>query len=226
MNAMFNRSFQRIAKNVRHFSSKMNAAVQDNSVFATYNRYLTEKPLLTKSITSGVLSFLGDVACQKYFPEDKTKGEKVDWSRTLKFTVIGTVLVGPMLHYWYGFLCSKIPGTSITDLVKRVFFDQLVFAPFCIIPSIFSLSMIMDGTPEKIPEKLHAEWASTIIANWSLWVPCQFFNFKLVPPQFQVLFANVVGLFWNVYLSAATYKSLPAVAASSDTTNAAEANKK
>jgi protein Mpv17 len=86
--------------------------------------------------------------------------------------------------------------------------------------------MIMDGTPEKIPEKLHAEWASTIIANWSLWVPCQFFNFKLVPPQFQVLFANVVGLFWNVYLSAATYKSLPAVAASSDTTNAAEANKK
>ena len=37
--------------------------------------------------------------------------------------------------------------------------------------------------------------------NWMMWIPCQFLNFRFIAPQFQVLFANVVALVWNTFLS-------------------------
>lgn len=209
----FRPSFKRIVDSVRKFSSKASDATNPASMWSTYNRYLSEKPVLTKSITSGIIAFVADIACQKVFPDDKKKG--MDWKRTVKFTILNTLLVGPMLHYWYGFLVLKIPGTGSLSTVYRVALDQLVFAPFCIIPAFFSCSLLLEGTPELIPAKLHADWAPTMLANFSLWVPAQFINFRLVPPQFQVLFANLVGLFWNVYLSAATAKEVKSSSSSS-----------
>jgi hypothetical protein len=39
------------------------------------------------------------------------------------------------------------------------------------------------------------------MANWCVWIPAQMINFGFVPLQFQVLFNNALGLFWNAYLS-------------------------
>lgn len=207
----FRFSFQRLSSAVRRFSSKATDEVQSNNLWVEYNRLLREKPLITKSITSGVIAFIADIACQKAMASDKES--KIDWKRTAKFTTMNLVLVGPTLHYWYGFLMAKIPGTTTLSAVYRVACDQFLFAPFFIIPAIFSFSSLLDGTPEKIPERLKADWAPTLVANFALWVPAQFINFKLVPAQFQVLFANMVGLVWNVYLSAAVNKDVPSATA-------------
>ena len=207
----FRFSFQRLSSAVRRFSSKATDEVQSNNLWVEYNRLLREKPLITKSITSGVIAFIADIACQKAMASDKES--KIDWKRTAKFTTMNLVLVGPTLHYWYGFLMAKIPGTTTLSAVYRVACDQFLFAPFFIIPAIFSFSSLLDGTPEKIPERLKADWAPTLVANFALWVPAQFINFKLVPAQFQVLFANMVGLVWNVYLSAAVNKAVPSATA-------------
>ena len=40
-----------------------------------------------------------------------------------------------------------------------------------------------------------------MISNWQLWGPAQAINFKFVPVQFQVMFANFVAVAWNTYLS-------------------------
>jgi len=206
-------SFNRAFSAVRNFSSKVSGEVKSSSLWVTYNRLLVEKPVATKAITSGVIAFVADIACQKAFKEEPKDGTKkstdIDWKRTAKFTIINLVLVGPLLHFWYGTLVAKIPGTGYLSAIYRVALDQFVFAPFCIIPAFFSFSLCLDGTPELIPEKLKADWATTMVANFSLWVPAQFINFKMVPAQYQVLFANTVGLVWNVYLSAATNKALP-----------------
>ena len=34
-----------------------------------------------------------------------------------------------------------------------------------------------------------------------MFVNLQAINFKMIPPQFQVLFSNCVGFLWNIYLS-------------------------
>jgi len=66
--------------------------------------------------------------------------------------------------------------------------------------------MILDGDFNKIPAKLKADWFPTVVANYAVWVPCQFVNFRFVPPHLQVLWANCVGFFWNIYLSYTCYK--------------------
>ena len=40
-----------------------------------------------------------------------------------------------------------------------------------------------------------------MVANWKLWVPFQFLNFRFVPPQLTVAAANVCAVVWNVILS-------------------------
>jgi hypothetical protein len=43
-------------------------------------------------------------------------------------------------------------------------------------------------------------WAA-LLANWKIWTLPQIVNINLVPPHYRVLFANMVALVWNFYLS-------------------------
>lgn len=82
--------------------------------------------------------------------------------------------------------------------------DQLGFAPL-FVGSMIAILAAIDGAPlDSLPKLLASDLPPAIRANWSLWVPAQFINFRFVPPAYQVLFANVVALAWNVYFSWAT----------------------
>jgi len=41
-------------------------------------------------------------------------------------------------------------------------------------------------------------------ANYKIWPLANLINFSVVPLKFRVLFANVISVFWNMYLSAAS----------------------
>lgn len=49
--------------------------------------------------------------------------------------------------------------------------------------------------------RLKAGWWDSLLLNWKIWVPCQLVNFRFVPQNYQVLFANFVALIWNTGLS-------------------------
>jgi len=116
------------------------------NVIGMYNNYLQEYPLITKTVTTGLVTAGGDLLCQKYFDG------KVEKGRFLKFTFLGFVLVGPTLHYWYGFLGRRIPGLSITSVVYRVAADQFIFAPIFLAVFMWSV-LLLDGKPEQIIPK-------------------------------------------------------------------------
>ena len=100
---------------------------------------------------------------------------------------------------------TRIPGTTTVSTLKRLFLDQSCFAPV-FLTSFFSSALILDGKADEIETKLKNDLGSTIIANYSVWVPAMFINFKYMPAQYQVLFSNFIGFFWNIYLSHATFK--------------------
>lgn len=190
-------------------------------VWLQYLGHLERRPLLTKSVTCGVLSFGADVVCQVAFPlpivkknssndsnvDSTIQQNKIDWFRVAKFTLLGVFYVSPSLHVWYGVLARTFPGAGMTGTMQRLACDQLLFAP-AFIAGFFSLALVIDGRPEGIYDKLRVDWLPTMRANLSLWVPSMFINFRYVPPQLQVLFSNCVGFFWNIYLSWATNKTL------------------
>merc|ERR1712238_250923 len=60
------------------------------------------------------------------------------------------------------------------------------------------------GDTSEIKNDLRVALPDVLVANWILWIPCQYLNFYAVPIKFQVLFTNVIELAWNAYLSFAT----------------------
>lgn len=85
--------------------------------FYVYNDLLERRPLLIKSLTSGVMYSGGDVLAQytENYNNNKDKAEedKVPLNISLKrcwiFFVYGTVIGGPAYHYWFNYL-NELPA--------------------------------------------------------------------------------------------------------------------
>lgn len=196
------------------------------TLWIKYLKLLQERPILTKSLTSGLLSFSADFICQRWELQraanrvQDNDGKDVghadlktvpsfDWLRASRFTLLGSVLVAPVLHVWYGFLARFIPGPLMVDAMKRLLLDQLLFAP-AFIPIFFSANLLLEGRPELIKEKIERDLWHTVFTNYAVWIPAQFVNFSVIRPTLQVLFSNFVGFFWNIYFSYAANRSIAA----------------
>ncbi|KAL4385663.1 hypothetical protein GQ457_15G029190 [Hibiscus cannabinus] len=175
----------------------------DWSFLSWYLDLLAKHPVLTKAVTSALLTFVGDLICQLAID----RVPSLDVKRTFIFTLLGLVLVGPTLHFWYLNLSNlvKLPGASGAFL--RLLLDQFIFAPIFIGVFLSTLTAL-EGRPSQVVPKLQQEWFSAVVANWQLWIPFQFLNFRFVPQQFQVLAANFVAVVWNVILSFKAHKEI------------------
>lgn len=63
------------------------------------------------------------------------------------------------------------------------------------------INLLEHGSPSKGLEAIENNFVKAMITNWKIWPAAQIINFWFIPKQFQVLWVNIVGLFWNVYLS-------------------------
>jgi len=173
------------------------------SIWAWYLGCLETQPLLTKAITALALNGLGDIFCQLVID----KVSQFDFYRLFVTCTLGFVLVGPGLHVWYSTLGRIVTATGSVGAMIRMGLDQFLWAPVFIGVFISSL-LTLEGRPREIPSKLRNDLAETVQANWKLWIPFQFLNFRLVPPPLQVGAANICALVWNTYLSFATHNEL------------------
>lgn len=175
----------------------------DRFFFSWYMAALDKYPVTTKAITSAFLTLAGDLICQLLIDQVS----KLDFMRTFVFTLLGLVLVGPTLHFWYLYLSKLVTRPGASGAFVRLLLDQFVFSPIFI--GVFFASLVtLEGRPSHIKPKLQQEWFSAVLANWQLWIPFQFLNFRFVPQQFQVLAANFIALAWNVILSFKAHKEV------------------
>ncbi|PWA96298.1 mpv17/PMP22 [Artemisia annua] len=166
-----------------------------------YLALLEAHPVWTKAITSALLTFVGDLICQIVID----KKQSPDFKRVSIFTFLGMALVGPTLHFWYLYLSKLVTMEGASGALLRLVIDQFIFAPVFI--GVFLSTLVtLEGSPSQVLPKLKQEWLSSVIANWQLWIPFQFLNFRFVPQQFQVLASNVIALVWNVILSYKAHK--------------------
>ncbi|GAU44864.1 hypothetical protein TSUD_329200 [Trifolium subterraneum] len=173
------------------------------SFLSWYLALLAKYPVAVKALTSAILTLIGDLICQLVIDKVQTP----DLKRTFLFTLLGVVLVGPTLHFWYLYLSKLVTLSGTSGALLRLVIDQFIFAPIFI--GVFLSSLVtLEGRPSQAVPKLKQEWFSAVLANWQLWIPFQFLNFRFVPQQFQVLAANVVSLVWNVILSFKAHKEV------------------
>ncbi|KAJ0261217.1 Peroxisomal membrane 22 kDa [Hirschfeldia incana] len=173
------------------------------SFLSWYLALLSNYPVLTKAVTSAILTLIGDLICQLTI----NKTSSLDKKRTLTFTILGLGLVGPALHFWYLYLSKVVTASGLSGAVLRLLLDQFVFAPV-FVGVFLSAVVTLEGKPSHVIPKLKQEWTGAVLANWQLWIPFQFLNFRFVPQNFQVLASNVVALAWNVILSFKAHKEV------------------
>jgi len=183
------------------------------NAWSSYNVALEEQPLLTKSITAGVILGAADLAGQALERALANNGENaqtpsspavVDLARVGRFAIFGLVLQAPWNHFYYQILDSALPPTvdpftSTTGI--KVLIDQFIQAPIFTIIIFYFLGLLEGKTMEMVYDQLDKDYKDTMLANWKLWVPATAVNIAFCPPVLRVLFLNCVFFFWSIFLS-------------------------
>merc|ERR1711971_1345605 len=170
--------------------------LQVQSLLSAYRGLLRLRPLLTKSITSGVISCAGSCIAQL---ATQPQGVSVNVARAV--LVYGGLVTGPVTHYFYILLDRAFPGSGIASRILRVLTDRLIFSPPFLLLTLYLLDRLKGSSHANARESVRSSYWNALLANWKIWTIPQIVNINLVAPQYRVLFANMVALVWNSYLA-------------------------
>ena len=110
------------------------------------------------------------------------------------------------MRVWYGALNKYVGSSGTTIALKKVFIDQIVFAPLFLFAILSAVAFMQGKDYDNIRDDIQANYKDVLKSNYLLWPWVQIVNFTFVPLQYQVLLVQVVALFWNTYLSWKTNK--------------------
>lgn len=168
-------------------------------VFKLYQKLLNNRPYLVQAIQAGTLMGAGDVISQTLI--ENNGFNNIEYKRTLKFASIGFFVGGPALRAWYGLLNKHVGAIGKTVAMKKVFVDQVIFAPTFLFLILVAVGALQGKSWESIKSDVHANYFDVLKTNYYIWPWVQLANFYYTPLQYQVLIVQSVALFWNTYLS-------------------------
>jgi hypothetical protein len=178
------------------------------NVLVWYNTAITQRPILTKSITSFFTFGLGDTICQVIEIKTAYKNGKTkhwDYLRQFKQAFFGFAL-SPYFHLHFSTIVPflfpiKQGANQNIRIMKSMLYDQTIHASIFTIVFYYYMGLVngksIDDTTGEVKKKL----VPTMVDNWKLWPMAMFINFKFVPTQYSVLYTNMVGIVWMTYLS-------------------------
>ncbi|OIW31885.1 hypothetical protein CONLIGDRAFT_629573 [Coniochaeta ligniaria NRRL 30616] len=136
-------------------------------------------------------------------PDSKLLPPPFDFERLTRFMAYGFCMA-PLQFRWFKFLEKTFPITKAAAFgpaMKRVVFDQLIFAPFGLGVFFTAMTVAEGGGRREVATKLRDMYVPTLKANYIIWPAVQVINFRLMPVQFQLPFVSTVGIAWTAYLS-------------------------
>jgi hypothetical protein len=147
--------------------------------------------------------------------ESVVEKQEFSWKRNLDFFIMGFTYIAPALHLWYCKLLPRIQTrlfstvSKATRVLGSMCCEQLVFAPI-VMSLFFPLNqMVTDrslGSFRKGVRTFEEKIEATMLANWKLWPIASTINIWFMPIQYQVLYSNFVGIFWNMIVSSIASK--------------------
>jgi hypothetical protein len=185
---------------------------------AWYVTQLDAAPLLTKSLTSGVIGLAGDCLAQtiERIVQRKRRHEKpYDPRRGLSVMIEGLLISGPMMHVGYDLFERILPvstanGQSSMAAMLHVIADSILLDS-TFIGSAFVITGIMEGYKLKqIGKQLRSDYVPTLLASWvtsTCLMPIEFMAFRFLPVSLRVLAVKFIDVIWDTVVSFMTHKS-------------------
>ncbi|CAN0146251.1 unnamed protein product [Pylaiella littoralis] len=179
-------------------------------LLVSYSDALDTHPVVTKSISSGLIGLLGDLLSQTV--EYVLGGAAVPWAtkravwRSCAVMIDGFFINGPLLHYSYEVLEKYMPaGESMRAAAQQVFVDVFVIDPVFAFIFVWSTGLIeaRSLTREILPviENDYPTMVLWLIVVGLCWAPLQVYVFNRYPVQYRVLTADLIDLVWTCIAS-------------------------
>ena len=173
-----------------------------------YQVLLNTRPVLTRALTGFGISFLSDFLSQ--YIECKIEGfdfmQRYGLMRSMNLAVYNCVVISPTFYYWYRFLAFRYPGSAWRPFLKKLLLDRLLIPPPLILGFFVSQTLMNGGSLKDVEARVEGHYINTLKMNLVVWPAAMLVNFKYIPLQYQVLYANLVGFIWTIYLSWAIHK--------------------
>ncbi|GAB5363817.1 hypothetical protein AAMO2058_000915700 [Amorphochlora amoebiformis] len=172
---------------------------------AAYERSLEARPVLTKSITGGILFGLGDILGQNLSGQVESKG--FDSPRFARAVLFGGVFYPLPAHIHYNFLETLTKRLAVSRARApffKAFVEQFVYWSYLSNAYYHAVLGALQGmSTSQVYDRVSDTLWDTLKAQWAFWIPVQLINFKYVPVRHQLNFVLVVSLGWTSFLSVA-----------------------
>ena len=123
------------------------------------------------------------------FPASARLPPPFDFERLTRFMAYG-FLMAPVQHRWFAFLARTFPitkGSGTLPAMKRVAFDQFLFAPVGLACFFTFMTVAEGGGKRAVMRKFQDVYIPALKANFMVWPAVQILNFRIFPIQFQIV---------------------------------------
>ena len=93
------------------------------------------------------------------------------------------------------------PGAGMKVVIKRLGFDQLIWAPFFTSVYFMVMSLFEGQSANQGLEIVKNKLWPTLVINWCCWPFINFANFSIIPVKFHMIVINTCMIFWTAFLS-------------------------
>ncbi|KAG9241216.1 hypothetical protein BJ878DRAFT_466853 [Calycina marina] len=163
--------------------------------FQAYGRSQRKRPLTTQFVSSLVIYVLGDLSAQNI------NGDEYDPARTVRALIISSGSSIPSFK-WFMFLNNNFNYSSkILSLATKVTVNQVVFTPIFNTYFFGMQSLLSGDSLSEVWDRITRTVPTSMLNSCKLWPAVTAFSFTFIEPQYRSIFAGVIAIGWQTYLS-------------------------
>lgn len=168
--------------------------------FRAYNSMQARSPLLTQWETTLVIYFLGDLSAQTVQTNFYTEA-RYEPIRGFRAMIIGGIISIPS-YKWFLWLGRNFNYAShLRSLAAKIVVSQMLFTPVFNTYFFGMQTLLSGGSLKDARDRVIATVPVSWKNSWKLWPAVTAFTFTFIRPVNRSVFAGVVAIGWQTYLS-------------------------
>ncbi|KAK8011592.1 hypothetical protein PG990_010557 [Apiospora arundinis] len=161
-----------------------------------YARAQRRRPWVTQVATMLVIYLCADISAQQISGKDEH-----EYERTARSLVIGGVAAIPG-HMWFVFLSRNFNYSSkVLSIAVKVAINQAFFTPVFNTYFFGSQALLSGDTLQQSWDRVCATVPVSVVNSCKIWPVVTAISFAYLPLEYRALFAGVVAVGWQTYLS-------------------------
>ncbi|KAK8091334.1 hypothetical protein PG994_000839 [Apiospora phragmitis] len=161
-----------------------------------YARAQRRRPWVTQVATMLVIYLCADLSAQQIGGKDEH-----EYARTARSLVIGGVAAIPG-HMWFVFLSRNFNYASKTlSIALKVAINQACFTPVFNTYFFGAQALLSGDSLQQAWARVRATVPVSVVNSCKIWPAVTAFSFVYLPLEYRALFAGVVAVGWQTYLS-------------------------